>query len=309
MINIDVRVPLVFVALLLLTTCKKQPVEPIANPDFLIFPLGRSFLSHNTVAIKTNDKVYSNNFIFDSCGGYWLKLPTSELSDNEKIKITFTRKNGTLDLFSEAIAPKYDWTRPSYYIDSDNENIVLKAIELTKGLSTNVDKAKAIQQFMVNNVVKNDYRDSFLDKASRTYDTRYGTCMNFSRLYVALCRAVKIPSRTVWGVVYGYNNDSIYDYHHQWAEILDESGQWHPCDFTYTHNFDLNDIRYLDLIYAAEENSMIKNRDQESSLVMFEYLKYFNDYPVTLTARLGFQLRNDQRPDSMVVEYFYQYNR
>jgi hypothetical protein len=76
--------------------------------------------------------------------------------------------------------------------------------------------------------------------------------MNFSRLYVALCRASDIPARTVWGVVYGYNDDNIYDYHHQWAEVMDESGYWHPCDFNYTTDFDLNDIRYLDLIYAAE---------------------------------------------------------
>lgn len=305
--KINARTLLAIVSITLLTACKKDKVEP--SPEFLIFPIGRSPLSHSTVAITINDKTYSSKFIFDSCGGYWLKLRTSELSDHEKIKITFTRKNGALNLFSEVAASQQDWLRPSYYIDSDHENIILKANELTKGLTTNIDKAKAIQQFMVNNVVKNDYRDSFLDKASKTYAIRYGTCMNFSRLYVALCRAAKIPARTIWGVVYGYNNDSVYDYHHQWAEILDESGQWHPCDFTYTHNFDLNDIRYLDLIYAAEENIMIKYRDQESSQIMFEYLKYFNDYPVTLTARLGFQLKSDQRPDSLVVEYLYQYKR
>ena len=150
----------------------------------------------------------------------------------------------------------------------------------------------------------NIYKDSFLDKASKTYELGYGTCMNFSRLYVALCRAAKIPARTIWGIVYGYNDDNIYDYHHQWAEILDESGYWHPSDFNYTTSFNLNDVRYLDLIYAAEENTMIQNRG--SYEIMFENLKYYNDYPVTLTANLGFELISDNRPDSMTVKYKYQ---
>ena len=96
----------------------------------------------------------------------------------------------------------------------------------------------------------------------------------------------------------------IYDYHHQWAEILDESGYWHPSDYNYTTSFNLNDLRYLDLIYAAEENTMIQNRG--SYEIMFENLKYYNDYPVTLTANLGFELISDNRPDSMTVKYKYQ---
>lgn len=148
-------------------------------------------------------------------------------------------------------------------------------------------------------------KDSFLEKASKTYELGYGSCMNFSRLYIALCRAANIPARSVWGVVYGYNNDKIYDYHHQWAEIVDESGCWHQCDFNYTTNFDLNDIRYLDLIYAAEENTIIQN--QGLYTIMFNNLKYYNNYPVTLNARLGFMLVSDNRPNSMLVEYIYNY--
>ena len=39
--------------------------------------------------------------------------------------------------------------------------------------------------------------------------------------------------------------------HHQWAESLNDSDYWHAADFGYTIDFDLNDIRYLDLIYAV----------------------------------------------------------
>jgi hypothetical protein len=176
-----------------------------------------------------------------------------------------------------------------------------KAEELTKDFQSNIDKAKQVQQFVIRHVALKIYRDSFLEKASGTYDLGYGTCINFSRLYIALCRAAGIPARSVWGVIYGYTNDNIYDYHHQWAEIQDEEGYWHPADFNYTKNFDLNDIRYLDLLYAAEENTFIGNN--ETGEIMLGEVEYFNGYPAPLTGRLGFELVSDNRPDSMTVKY------
>jgi len=302
--KIGIEALFIFTLIVILTSCEKNSNEP--QSDFLIFPVGRSFLNTSSINIKIGDAKFNSDldFVFDSCGGYWLQIPKSTIFDNESIVITITRKKGDMELFSEIVGHKQDWISPSYYIDSDNENIVLKANELTKELITSIEKAKAIQQFVINHVEINIiYKDSFLDKASKTYELGYGTCINFSRLYVALCRAANIPARTVWGIVYGYNNDNIYDYHHQWGEILDESGYWHPSDFNYTTSFDLNDIRYLDLIYAAEENTIIKDRDSYN--IMFENLNYYHDYPVTLTARLGFELKSDNRPDSMIVEYSY----
>lgn len=284
-----------------LTACEKDDVKP--KGDFYIFPVGRSFQNNSSIDIIKGGKKYNADFVFDSCGGYWLQIPKSDFSENESIEINFTRHNGALELFPEIVGYKQEWLATSHYIDSDNDDIVLKVKELTKGLSTRIEKAKAIQQFVIRHVELNHYKDSFLDKASKTYELGYGTCMNFSRLYIALCRAANIPSRSVWGIVYGYNNDNIYDYHHQWAEILDESGYWHQTDFGYTTSFDLNDIRYLDLIYAAEENGFIENRDSYN--ILLEDLIYFNDYPVTLTARLGFELISDNRPNSMVIKYSY----
>jgi hypothetical protein len=289
--------------MLILTNCKKDNNESKSN--ILIFPIGRSFMNSSFIDVLKGETEYNSHFTFDSCGGFWLQIPKSEISNGEKIKVGFTRKKSNLKLFQEIAGDDKKWINPSYYIDCDNEDIINKANELIKGLSTNIEKAKVIQQFVINHVKMNIYHNSFLEKASKTYELGYGTCMNFSRLYVALCRAAKIPARTIWGIVYGYNNDKTYDYHHQWAEILDESGYWHPLDLTYTTSFDLNDIRYLDLIYAAEENTIFKDRGSYD--IMLEELVYFNDYPVTLSGRLAFELKSDNRPDSMVVEYLYTY--
>jgi hypothetical protein len=198
-----------------------------------------------------------------------------------------------------------EWLNPSYFIDSDNEAIQSKALELTQDIESTIDKAKSIHQFVSQHIRLKIYKDSFLDKASKTYELRYGTCMNFSRLYVALCRAAGIPSRTIWGSIYGNGSDNIYNNHHQWAEIRDDSGYWHPADFNYTINFDLNDIRYLDLIYAAEENTLIQKRGID--LIIFEGINYFNNYPTTLTGKLGFQLIEDNLPNSITLEYSYEF--
>lgn len=243
--------------------------------------------------------------MYDSCGGYWIKIAETDLPEHGNLKIRFIRKQGELHLFYEENIDEQYWLNPSYYIDCDNEILRLKAIELTKNSESRIDKAKRIHQYVSGHITMKIYKDSFLDKASTTYDLGYGTCMNYSRLYVALCRAAGIPARTIWGMVYGHDDDNIYDYHHQWAEILDDSGYWHPADFNYTTNFDLNDIRYLDLIYAAEENTIVQNRIDNK--IILEDLKYFNDYPTTLTGRLGFQLIEDNRPNSMTIEYSYEF--
>jgi hypothetical protein len=291
------------VATLSVFGCKKD--NHATEVPYLLFPAGRSFLGSSEINVYINDIEFKPDTIFDSCGGYWFKIPKAVLPSSGKVYIQYTRKKGEITLFKKTSEDNKDWTCESNYIDCNNNKIKNKAIELTKNYRTNIDKAKQIQNYVISHLRLNIYKNSFLENASRTDELGYGTCMNFSRLFVALCRSVNIPARSVWGILYGYNNDNIYDYHHQWAEISDESGYWHQADFTYTTNFDLNDIRYLDLIYAAEENSMIKNRISDE--IKIGNVEYFNNYPASLSGRLGFELQEDARPDYMIVKYIYEF--
>ena len=292
----------IILLVLSLSGCKKNN-EPVSS--FLLFPAGRSFFGTGEIKVSINDITYKPDIIYDSCGGYWLKILKVDLPKSGKISIQYTRKKGELFLFKGIVEDKQQWITESYYIDCNNDVLKTKANELIKDYQNNIDKAKQIQQFVISHLKLQVYHDSFLDKASHTYELGYGTCMNFSRLFVALCRAANIPARTIWGIVLDHNGGNIYDYHHQWAEVLDDSGYWHPADFTYSINFDLNDIRYLDLIYAAEENTIIKNRLPEE--IILENVEYFNNYPATLTGRLGFELVEDKRPDYMTIKYVYEF--
>jgi len=87
--------------------------------------------------------------------------------------------------------------------------------------------------------------------------------------------------------------------------VLDDSGYWHAADFGYTIDFDLNDIRYLDLIYAAEENTIIRNRKDHH--IIFEDMFYTREYPTVPNGQIPFRLLGDNRPDSMIVEHRYEY--
>ena len=286
-----------------LFSCEDSPLGH--DSDHLAVPVGRSFLTASSVDVQIANEKYESDFIFDSCGGYWIYIHKSLLSYGDQIKIRFTRRQEDLDLFSEIVGDKADWISPSYYIDSDHEDLALKASELTEGLETRLEKAKEIHNYVYNHVALKIYFDASLDKASRTDELGYGTCMNASRLFVALCRAAGVPARTVWGIVYAHEDTGDYDNHHQWAESLDDSGDWHAADFGYTIDFDLNDIRYLDLIYAAEENSIIRNRKDHH--IIFEDMFYTRDYPTVPMGQIPFRLISDNRPDSMTVEHWYEY--
>lgn len=286
-----------------LTSCEDVPIGH--DSDVLSFPVGRSFLSASTTSVTIAGKEYHAEFEFDNCGGYWLHIPKSQVSPGDNINIRFVRKSEELQYFTSISGHRKDWVKPSVYIDSDNEGLIAKAKMMTDEIDGRLAKARRLQIYVMDHVYLKIYFDASLDKASITDNLGYGTCMNSSRLFVALCRAVNIPARTVWGVVNDYNDIGGYNNHHQWAEMLDESGLWHPLDFGYTMYFDLNDIRYTDLLYAAEENNIIKNRSNYH--IMFEDLRYVNDHPSPPNGKLGFEIMSDNRPDSMVISYSYDY--
>ncbi len=291
------------ITLVLLLSCEKVP--PGHDSDYLAIPVGRSFLQGSSVDVLIAGETYEADFSFDSCGGYWVYIHKSMISDGDEVVIVFTRRNQELNLFSEIAGEKPDWVLPSHYIDSDHEVIVSKALELCEGLSSRLEKAKMIHNYVYNHVGLTIYFDASLDKASTTEELGYGTCMNASRLFIALCRAVDVPARSVWGIVNAHDDIGGYNNHHQWAESLDDSGLWHAADFGYTIDFNLNDIRYLDLMYAAEENSILKNRKDYH--IIFEDLIFNHDYPTVADGKIRFRLNSDDRPDSMQVQYSYEY--
>ncbi|MBM3119621.1 MAG: transglutaminase family protein [Chloroflexi bacterium] len=90
------------------------------------------------------------------------------------------------------------YLRPSPTIDSDNEAIKQKAVDLTKGKETVEDKAKSLFYWVRDNIKYNplvplgifeDYR------ASKTLKRGEGFCVEKAAVLAAFARAVAIPAR------------------------------------------------------------------------------------------------------------------
>jgi transglutaminase-like putative cysteine protease len=85
-----------------------------------------------------------------------------------------------------------EFLKSTHFIDSDNPIIIAKAKELTKGCTTETEKARALFEFV---------RDSYNDNpcasyiASETLECGGNSCRRRSILLTALCRAAGIPAR------------------------------------------------------------------------------------------------------------------
>jgi len=83
-------------------------------------------------------------------------------------------------------------------IDCDSNSIKGKALEVTKGLKTDKEKAVALFYFVRDKIKHNAYvplYDANRYKASSTLKEGNGMCQNKAILLVALARAVGIPAR------------------------------------------------------------------------------------------------------------------
>lgn len=83
-------------------------------------------------------------------------------------------------------------------IDCDTDSVKEKAIEITKGLKTDKEKAVALYYFVRDKIKHNAYTplyDPNRYKASSTLKAGHGMCQNKAILLVALARATGIPAR------------------------------------------------------------------------------------------------------------------
>jgi transglutaminase-like putative cysteine protease len=111
----------------------------------------------------------------------------------------FSRPDGALDL---SAADRQFFTAPTELIPTDG--IVRKmALDITKGAKTDVDKARAIYEWIVDNTFRDPKTrgcgvgdvKSLLESGNLG-----GKCADLNALYVGLARSVGVPARDVYGV-------------------------------------------------------------------------------------------------------------
>jgi hypothetical protein len=272
---------------------------PESASHSLLIPVGRSaVIRGNTFQVLIDTEPYDPQVIYDNYGGYWIEIPY-DLQEDSEILLRITTEDESAALYREESDDLQRWLSPSGLIDSDNPALTAEAEKLTVDSSSAIEKAQRIQRFVISHLKFINFTNHFRYKASDTYEMGYGMCVNYARLFVALSRAANVPARTVWGIIY---NNGAYDYHHEWAEFLDDDGYWHPLDFTFTTSFDLSDIRYLDLIYSSEENPLYEQSRSERYSANMSQIIIYDTTDRAYDGRLGFKLVEDNSPNSLVVE-------
>lgn len=245
---------MMLISLIVISGCKKSPEIPMNN--YVHFPIGQRSISDSSFIVEADSVIHDFTIFHDEYGGRWVRIAFNKLNKNSVVKISFLKKAGPLVSLPQSGPVPEMWLKPSTYIDCNHTSIIKQAEHLTDGIEEVSVKARNIQLFVWDYLDFKVFRDCGLVTASATLKDHYGTCINFARLFVAICRASGIPARSVWGSL--NTGGSSYRSHHNWAEFLGDDGNWHAVGLSFTNTFDLNDLRYLDLLYGPEENHHIE---------------------------------------------------
>lgn len=209
----------------------------------------------------------------DEFGNLYAYFDVSGLLPGQKFKVTLKR-DCEVDIFEMDIPTRTDsvindetrmFLEPSTRIESDEPEIIAKAKELTEGISTDYKKAQAIFEY-VNINMQYDTSSAYANQgALSAFESMKGVCEEFTTLFIALCRAVDIPSRAIEG----YKLEDVYasgDYsgdpdvvvgkklvNHVWAEIYLDSYGWVPVEPTIVYTINGERAAYLDSFCRIEE--------------------------------------------------------
>jgi hypothetical protein len=114
---------------------------------------------------------------------------------------------------------------PTVHLESDHPEIRNKAQEVIHGLTTPMEKVRRLVKW-----VSEEVQDEAVDSLSalEVLRTLKGECQAHTMLYVAMARAVGIPTRLVGGLTYGEGMGFLY---HAWAESYVEG--WIAVDPTF----------------------------------------------------------------------------
>lgn len=155
---------------------------------------------------------------------------------------------------------------PSPYIESRHQKIIGLAKELTAASEDSESEVSAWQTVEKIYDATRDrvkYVNGELKGAIRALNDGTGDCEELTSLFIALCRASKIPARTVW--VDGHCYPEFY------LEDDEGHGHWFPCQAAGTRDF--GGIPETRPILQKGDNFKDPDRPRERQRYVSEFLK------------------------------------
>ena len=237
------------------------------NPHLLI-PLGSTSAPTFSTVVSIDDRPYEYAVETDGRGNSWAVVALSGIGGSAELRVRYSTTKRDSSPYRDISDLDLTWLEPDYFIDWQDESILSVASELAASGLSRSDAARRIGGYVLNHL---DYGSGNGPQpaaipASATLAARVGVCINYARLFVALCRASGIPARTVSGVVRHHNDPTTYDLHHEWMQYLDEQGNWHAVDLTYSNSYELNDPRYVGFVHGAEDHPWFAELDNRNLL-------------------------------------------
>jgi len=183
-------------------------------------------------------------------------LAAYEVRPKEQINVSLT---GSAQIYSMQIRPEFGgsisdipkdlvglYTKSDKFWEVDSRDIQLKAKELYNSNMTVAQNAQSIYGFITTNLsydfelAKKDYVERSGAISALTTDTPKA-CMEFTDLFIALARAMKIPAREINGYAFAKEsaNEPLSislkggDFLHSWPEYFDPVFGWVAIDPTW----------------------------------------------------------------------------
>jgi len=193
------------------------------------------------------------------------------------------------------------YTKPSETIDSDNPTIFALANYLAEGEDDLYKVVFNLGKWVKNNI---EYDLSTLtadvtQKSSWVLETRQGVCDELTNLFIALNRALGIPSKFVSGI--SYTNSDLFEERwgpHGWAEVYFPDYGWIPYDVTYGEfgHIDPSHIKLKEALDADEASTKYqwfgRNINIETNPLNFNI--EVTDYGKKISPRISLEVESDK---------------
>ena len=201
--------------------------------------LGQSWTGNAALTRVVRDEKYG-------AGIFYAEWPGGETAPAVEVTTRFATRNREVDLSApgnpvpeeKSVLKKY--TSGTKFIPTDG--IVRKqALEVSRGASTDVEKARAVYEWIVENTFRDPkVRGCGLGDIKALLQTGYlgGKCADLNALFVGMVRSLGIPARDIYGVrvtesaeykSLGRSGD-ISKGQHCRAEFYSASHSWVPVD-------------------------------------------------------------------------------
>ncbi len=144
--------------------------------------------------------------------------------------VVFLVDSSLVGTYDEGSAIYHEHTAPKELIES-NHTLIASTAENVVGEEENPhEMALRIYDFVVDSLT---YEAQPKERGALwALQNRRGDCSEYSYLFVALCRAVGIPSRVVTGFAFSSYSESLSD-GHMWTEYYLQNYGWIPTDLSW----------------------------------------------------------------------------